>query len=79
MSLIAQVVLKLLTPKHMLTKCIKGFDSENSQCVNQVWSGCAIALTDEKVKQISLKAILYDIERKIFFVIQPWWVISAFP
>ena len=34
MSLIAQAVLKLLTPKHMLTKCIKGFDSENSQCVN---------------------------------------------
>ena len=47
MSLIAQVVLKLLTPKHMLTKCIKGFDSENSQCVNQVWSGSAIALTDK--------------------------------
>ena len=45
MSLIAEVVLKLLTPKHMLTKCIKGFDSENSQCVNQVWSG-GIALTD---------------------------------
>ena len=45
MSVIAEVVLKLLTPKHMLTKCIKGFDSENSQCVNQVWSG-GIALTD---------------------------------
>ena len=47
MSRIVPVVLKLLLQNTCLLKWIKGFDSENSERVNQVWSGSAIALTDK--------------------------------